>query len=49
MPKRGPRIPRPPKPSPPRAPKPPRPPGPGETKIGPDPWEIIKKVVRKKK
>ena len=50
MPKRGPRVPKPPcTPSPPRAPKPPRPPGPGEMKTGPDPWEIVRKLVKKKR
>lgn len=50
MPKRGIPVPKPPcTPEPPKAPKRPRPPGPGEMKIGPDPREIIRKLVRKRK
>ena len=50
MAKRRPKIPKPPcTPSPPKPPKRPRPPGPGEMQIGPSPWEILRKITRKKK
>jgi hypothetical protein len=44
------RVPKPPcTPEPPRPPGRPRPPGPGEMKTGPDPREIVRKLIRKRK